>query len=97
MPFFIDDLFLRMFGLSIPPFDMIWLMETITDYVDDSRVKEIQQRIINEIKEIRLLFELGEITKEEYAKRNSRLNHQQQMNVRVSRVNLDQRINILDS
>jgi len=41
MPFFIDDLFLRMFGLSIPPFDMIWLMETIIDYVDDLRVKEI--------------------------------------------------------
>ena len=84
-----------MFGLSIPPFDMIWLMETITDYVDDSRVKEIQQRIINEIKETRLLFELGEITKEEYSKRNSKLNHQRLMNKRVSRVNLDQRINIL--
>jgi cobalamin biosynthesis Mg chelatase CobN len=95
--FFIDDIFLRMFGLSIPPFDMIWLMETITDYVDDSRVKEIQQRIINEIRETRLLFELGEITKEEYSKRNSKLNHQRLMNKRVSRVNLDQRINILDS
>ena len=95
MPFFIDDFFLRMFGLSVPPFDMIWLMETITDYVDDSRVKEIQKRIINEIKETRLLFELGEITKEEYAKRNSRLNHQRLMNKRVSRIHLDQRINIL--
>ncbi|MCJ7763508.1 hypothetical protein MUP38_08660 [Candidatus Bathyarchaeota archaeon] len=95
MPFFIDDLFLRMFGLSIPPFDMIWLMETIIEYGDDSRVKEIQQRIINEIRETRLLFELGEITKEEYSKRNSKLNHQRLMNKRVSRVNLDQRINIL--
>lgn len=95
MPFFIDDFFLRMIGLSIPPFDMIWLLETIADHVNDSRVKEIQQRIISEIKETRLLFELGEITKEEYAKRNSRLNHQHLMNKRVSRVHLDQRINIL--
>jgi hypothetical protein len=95
MPFFIDDFFLRMFGLSIPPFDMIWLMETIIEYGDDSRVKEIQQRIINEIIETRLLFELCEITKEEYDKRNSKLNHQRLMNKRVSRVNLDQRINIL--
>lgn len=95
MPFFIDDFFLRMIGLSIPPFDMIWLMETITDYVDDSRAKEIQQRIFNEIRETRLLFELGEITKEEYTKRNSRLNHQRLMNKRVSRVHLDHRINIL--
>lgn len=95
MPFFIDDFLLRMFGLSVPPFDMIWLMETITDYVDDARVKEIKQRIINELRETRLLFELGEITKEEYDKRNSRLNHQRLMNKRVSRVHLDQRINIL--
>ncbi len=95
MPFFVDDLFLRMFGLSVPPFDMIWLMETITDYVDDARVKEIQQRIINELRETRLLFELGEITKEEYDKRNSKLNHQRLMNKQVSRANLDQRVNIL--
>lgn len=95
MPFFVDDLFLRMFGLSVPPFDMIWLMETITDYVDDARVKEIQQRIINELRETRLLFELGEITKEEYDKRNSKLNHQRLMNKQVSLANLDQRVNIL--
>jgi hypothetical protein len=95
MPFFVDDLFLRMFGLSVPPFDMIWLMETITDYVDDARVKEIQQRIINELRETRLLFELGEITKEEYDKRNSKLNHQRLMNKQVTLANLDQRVNIL--
>jgi len=95
MPFFVDDLFLRMLGLSIPPFDMIWLMETIADHVDEKRVKENQQRINNELRENRLLYELGEITKEEYDKRTSKLTHQRLMNQRMSRANLNQRINIL--
>jgi uncharacterized membrane protein len=95
MPFFIDDIFLRMIGISIPPFDMIWLMETITDYVNDARMKETQQKINNEIRENRLLYELGEITKEEYDRRNSELNHRRLMNNRINRVRLNQRINIL--
>lgn len=95
MPFFVDDLFLRMIGLSIPPFDMIWLMETIADHVDEKRVKENQQRINNELRENRLLYELGEITKEEYDKKNSKLTHQRLMNQRMSRANFNQRINIL--
>lgn len=84
-----------MIGLSIPPFDMIWLMETITDYVDEARVKETQQKINNEIRENRLLYELGEITKEEYDRRNSELNHRRLMNKRINRVRLSQRINLL--
>jgi hypothetical protein len=84
-----------MIGLSIPPFDMIWLMETITDYVDEARVKETQQKINNEIRENRLLYELGEITKEEYDRRNSELNHQRLMNKQINRVRLSQRINLL--
>jgi len=95
MPFFIDDIFLRMIGISIPPFDMIWLMETITDYADEARVKETQQKINNEIRENRLLYELGEITKEEYDRRNSELNHRRLMNKRINRVRLSQRINLL--
>jgi hypothetical protein len=84
-----------MIGLSIPPFDMIWLMETITDYVDEARVKETQQKINNEIRENRLLYELGEITKEEYDRRSSELNHRRLMNKRINRVRLSQRINLL--
>ena len=95
MPFFIDDILLRMIGLSIPPFDMIWLMETITDYADEARVKETQQKINNEIRENRLLYELGEITKEEYDRRNSELNHRRLMNKQINRVRLSQRINLL--
>lgn len=95
MPFFIDDIFLRMLGFSIPPFDMIWLMETIGDYVEEVRQRENQQKVNNKIKENRLLYELGEITKKEYERRNGELNHQRQMNNRINRTNLNQRINIL--
>jgi len=95
MPFFIDDIFLRMLGLSIPPFDMIWLMETIRDYVENVRQEETQQKINNKIKENRLLYELGEITKEEYERRNGELNHKLRMNNQINRTNLNQRINIL--
>jgi 2-methylisocitrate lyase-like PEP mutase family enzyme len=84
-----------MLCFSIPPFDMIWLMETIRDYVEDVREKETQQKINNEIKENRLLYELGEITKGEYERRNGELNHQLKMNNRINRTNLNQRINIL--
>jgi hypothetical protein len=84
-----------MFGFSIPPFDMIWLMETITDYVNEGWAQENQRRINKELRENRLLYELGEITKREYEKRNSELNHQRLMNQRINRVRLNQRINIL--
>ena len=84
-----------MLGFSIPPFDMIWLMETITDYVDEARVKETQQKINNKLRENRLLYELGEITKEEYDLRNKELNHRRLMNKRINRMRLSQRINLL--
>jgi uncharacterized membrane protein len=95
MPFIVDDLFLRMFGISIPPFDMLWLMETITDYVEEARQEENQQKITDKIKENRLLYELGEITKAEYEKRSEELNRKLRMNTRIKRMNLNQRINIL--
>ena len=84
-----------MFGFSMPPFDMIWLMETITDYVNEGWAQENQRRINNELRENRLLYELGEITKTEYERRNLELNRQRLMNQRINRVHLNQRINIL--
>ena len=95
MPFLIDDIFLRMLGISIPPFDMIWLMETILDHVEDINEKESHEKITNKIKENRLLYELGEITKEEYEKRNGELGNKLQVNNRINRTNLNRRINIL--
>lgn len=61
--FIIDDLVLRSLGLSIKPFDLIWILELMKDYAlkEKYNIKEIN----NQIKENQLLFELGEITKEE--------------------------------
>lgn len=95
MPFFVDDIFLEMVGLSMPPFDMIWLMETIMDYGDEGRVKENQQRINGQLRENRLLFELGDITKDEYDGKDKVLCHQRLMNKRLFTVRPSQRMNIL--
>ena len=74
---------------------MIWLMETITDHVNDTVVKENHRKINNQIRENRLLYELGEITKKEYDVRNSELEHQRRINKRIDRVRLNQRTSLL--
>lgn len=93
MPFIIDDIFLRMLGISIPPFDMIWLMEQIRDHAYGELYNP--DKINDELKEIRLLYELGEITKEEYEKKNEELNHKLKLANRVNNMNLSKRIDIL--
>lgn len=69
--FIIDDLLLRALGLSLQPFDMIWLIELMRDYALKERysIKDINNRI----KENRLLFEIGELTKEEYDEKHTSL------------------------
>lgn len=95
MPFLIDDLLLRTLGLSIPPFDMLWLIETITDYVENARQEESQQKINRKIKENRLLYELGEITKEEYERRSMELNQRLKISKLKNNTNLNKRISLL--
>lgn len=95
MPFLIDDLLLRTLGISIPPFDMLWLIETITDYVENARQEESQQKINRKIKENRLLYELGEITKEEYERRSRELNQQLKISKLKNNTNLNKRISLL--
>jgi len=95
MPFLIDDLLLRTLGLSIPPFDMLWLIETITDYVENVRQEESQQKTNRKIKENRLLYELGEIPKEEYERRSRELNQQLKISKLKNNTNLNKRISLL--
>lgn len=93
MPFIIDDLFLRMLGISIPPFDMLWLIEQIYDVVC-AEMYDVE-KINSQLKENRLLYEFEEITKEEYEKRNEELNHKLKMANRVNNTNMKNRVNIL--
>ncbi|MCJ7430994.1 hypothetical protein MUO83_07270 [Candidatus Bathyarchaeota archaeon] len=95
MPFLIDDLLLRTLGISIPPFDMLWLIETITDYVENVRQEESRQKINRKIKENRLLYELGEITKEEYERRSRELNQRLKISKLKNNTNLNKRISLL--
>lgn len=95
MVFFIDDIFLRMLGISIPPFDMIWVMETLEEYAQGLLEEETQKEVSNSLKENRLLFELGEITREEYEQKNNELNQKLKKIDKVNRLNLRQRINLL--
>ena len=60
----IDDLILRSLGISMKPFDMIWLLELMRDYA--LKEKYNIKKINNQIKENRLLFEIGELGEEEY-------------------------------
>ena len=93
MPFLVDDVFLRMLGISIPPFDMIWVVEQLKDRVLQEQYNS--EKISDHIKENRLLYEFDEITKEEYEKINDELNQQLKIADRVNNMNLKQRIDIL--
>ena len=92
MPFLIDDILLRTLGISVPPFDTLWLLETITNYVEDARHEEIQRRINDRIKENRLLYELGEIGREEYESKNRELNQQQKISNLKNRKDLKKKM-----
>ena len=62
--FIIDDVILRTLGFSLQPFDMIWLLELMRDY--GLKEKYDLKKINNQIKENRLLFELGELDEAAY-------------------------------
>ena len=93
MPFIIDDIFLRMLGISIPPFDMIWLFETIRDLA--IREAYDPEKIGNAIKENQMLYELGEITKEEYERKHAELTEMLKLAQRAREMDLERRVDIL--
>ena len=84
-----------MLGIHIPPFDMIWLIETIWDHVQEISQEKVQRKVNNDIKANRLLYELGEITKAEYERRKEKLNRQWKMGNKINRTSLNQRVNLL--
>lgn len=105
MPYVADDAFLRLdatgifrvLGGSFPPFDLLWMCETLEDYVERVTEESSEEDLRNKIKENRLLYELGEITKEEYEKMNGKLNHQRRMNNRLNGTRIKQRTDLFNS
>ena len=95
MVFFIDDILLRTIGLSIPPFDMIWLIETLEEYARETLEEETKKATLKNLKENRLLYELGEITLKEYERKNEKLNQRMKDIKRANQMNLEQRVSLL--
>lgn len=72
--FIIDDLILRSLGISMPPgLDMIATMEEIQKFANKEMYNP--EKIKSQIKENRLLYEFGELTREDYERMNTQLIH----------------------
>jgi len=91
----IDDVLLRMLGISLPVFDLLWTLEQIQSYA--FRETYNPEKIRNRIKENRLLFEFGELSRDEYEQGNIDLLHQLKMAERVGDMNLGMRTDLLGS
>jgi len=91
--FILDDLLLREFGLCIPGLDIIWTLEQIRDFA----LKELYnpEKVQNQIKENRMLFEFGEISKEEYERKNDDLLQKLKLARRSVEMNISVRTDIL--
>lgn len=91
--FIIDDIALRSLGISVPSLDMFWTFEQIHNFA----YKELYNpdKIKSQIKENRLLFEFGELNREEYERINSELMHKLQLAQKASEMNLSQRTDLL--
>ncbi|MEW5896488.1 MAG: hypothetical protein AB1668_02245 [Nanoarchaeota archaeon] len=74
--FLIDDLLLRGLGISLKPFDIIWMLELMRNYA--LKEKYNLQKINNDIKENQLLFEIGELNEKEYREKHEQLLEERQ-------------------
>ena len=93
--FFIDDLLLRSLGIIFMPFDLIWLFETIRDYAVKTYSEERKRTLTDELKEVYLIYELGEMNYDEFNKRKITLLSQLKKFEMISRLDLENRVNLL--
>jgi len=91
--FFIDDMLLRSLGINLPGLDMIWTVEQIQKFALKGYYNP--EKIKNQIKETRLLYEFGEIGRQEYEQKNSDLMHKLDMAERIVEMNLNSKVDIL--
>jgi len=91
--FFVDDLLLRSLGISLPGLDLIWTVEQIQKFA--RREQYNPEKIKSQLKENRLLYEFGELTREDYEKTNSELMRKLKLAEKAEDMNLSMRIDIL--
>jgi hypothetical protein len=91
--FIIDDILLRSIGISVPGLDMIWTLEQIQKYALKGYYNP--EKIRDQIKETRLLYEFGEIDRQEYEQMNTKLLHKLDVAQKVLEMDLGSRVDIL--
>jgi hypothetical protein len=91
--FFLDDILLKMLGISIPGLDLISNIEIIRDFA----YRELYNldKIKNKIKENQMLYEFDELSMEEYEEKRTELMKQLKFAERVLETNLNVRTDIL--
>ena len=91
--FFIDDLLLRSIGISLPGLDMIWTLEQIQMFALKGYYNP--EKIKNQIKETRMLYEFGELDRQEYEQKNSELLHKLDIAQKVLEMKASSKMDIL--
>ncbi len=91
--FLLDDLALRSLGVSLPGLDLFWTIEQVHRFA--YREMYNPEKIKSQIKENRLLYEFGEISREEYEGRSSELLRKLQLAEKALEMNLRARTDIL--
>ncbi len=91
--FIIDDILLRSIGISLPGLDMIWTLEQIQKYALKGYYNP--ERIKDQIKETRLLYEFGELDRQEYELKNSELMHKLDLAQKVLEMDIGSKMDIL--
>jgi len=91
--FIIDDILLDQFGIRIPGLNLIWTLEQIRDFA--FREMYDPEKIKSKIKENRMLFEFGEVNKDEYEKNNANLLQELKFAQRGEQTDLSIRTDIL--
>jgi hypothetical protein len=82
----IDDLILRSIGITIPGLDLIYTLEVIRDLA----FKELYnpEKVKDGIKENQMLYEFGEISRDDFEETRSRLMEQLKFAERFQEMNL---------
>ena len=91
--FILDDILLRMLGISVPGLDFFSTLELVKNVA----YKELYnpEKIKNKIKENQMLYEFGEISRDEFEETKSRLMEQLKFVERFKEMNLSARIDII--
>ena len=91
--FIIDDILLKAAGITIPGLSLIWTLEQIRDFA--FREMYDPEKIKSKIKENRMLFEFGEVNKDEYETNNVKLLQELKLAQRGTQMDIDVRTDIL--